>query len=72
MCCSSAYPTLDLLWLNCCCHHCCCCCSHYLNHEDLGCMKVLQWKCPGYDWVQPASGICTNFKYPVPGAVPNY
>lgn len=45
---------------------------HYLNHEDLGCMKVIQWKCPGYDAVQPASGICTNFKYPVPGAVPSY
>jgi hypothetical protein len=33
-------------------------------------MKVMQWKCPGYGWVQPASGICDTFKYPVPGAVP--
>jgi hypothetical protein len=30
-------------------------------------MKVVQWKCPEYDWVQPVSGICINFKYPVPG-----
>jgi hypothetical protein len=50
--------------------YCCVCCrSHYLNHEDFGCMKVLQWKCPGYDAVQPASGICKNFAYPVQGAV---
>lgn len=40
---------------------------HFLNHEDLGCMKVVLWKCPGYTNVQPRDGRCPGFEYPVKG-----
>lgn len=45
---------------------------HYLNHEDLGCMKVVQWACPGYPNVQPQNGLCPGFKWPVPADLNGY
>jgi FtsP/CotA-like multicopper oxidase with cupredoxin domain len=41
---------------------------HFLSHEDLGCMKVVQFKCPGFGDVQPAAGRCPGFSFPVKGA----
>jgi hypothetical protein len=38
--------------------------QHFLNHEDIGCMKVLLYQCPGYNDTQPA--VC-NFQFPIPG-----
>lgn len=41
---------------------------HYLMHEDLGCMKVVLFKCPGFpDDAQPADGECPGYTPPVPG-----
>jgi FtsP/CotA-like multicopper oxidase with cupredoxin domain len=42
---------------------------HFLNHEDLGCMKVVLWQCPGYNTTQPVNGACPGFKWPVPADI---
>ncbi|GAB4816408.1 hypothetical protein N2152v2_003454 [Parachlorella kessleri] len=41
---------------------------HRLAHEDLGCMKVVKFTCPGYDEKQAEE--CSGFLYPVPGTLP--
>lgn len=50
--------------------HCACSCPgcrhcHSLQHEDLGCMKVMKFSCPGVSDPQPQ--VCPGFKFPVPG-----
>ena len=40
---------------------------HSLQHEDVGCMKVLRYSCPGRADPQPR--VCPGFKFPVPGTV---
>ncbi|KAI8477153.1 MAG: hypothetical protein J3K34DRAFT_455469 [Monoraphidium minutum] len=42
---------------------------HFLMHEDVGCMKVVWYKCPTLD-ADKQSGPCPNFTWPVPGTLP--
>ncbi|KAF8065748.1 hypothetical protein HT031_002808 [Scenedesmus sp. PABB004] len=41
---------------------------HFLQHEDIGCMKVVWYKCPTLAEDKQA-GPCPNFTFPIPGGV---
>lgn len=41
---------------------------HFLQHEDMGCMKVVKYECPGYEGANTEQPLdCTNWTYPVKG-----
>ena len=43
---------------------------HFLPHEDVGCMKVVWFKCPSLG-ANNQTGPCPGFTFPVPGTVPD-